>query len=289
MHEQKSDASAQSMACCKLIGAVDHVLALTGTIIGGYANHLYPLMMRITPQTLRDEGFEWGKDLAFAKIYGRIDRIVTTTEEDPSPTRAGQRQVHAAGQERQPLGERKSVRPGVMPTMFGRHMIGTSHVHHPGGAGRRAARPVRVRRRPLGARARRPTRTDDAGFATAQQDGWFDVACDMEPDQKAEYDRVAAIMEFANKELLKRGCMKFLGAMLWTCWTTPTGRSAGATTPRSRRRSTQGTSETVAAGDRRLRPGSRSATRSGYWDKPGSKKLDNWVGVVTPKDLRPRT
>ena len=42
LHEHKSDESAQSMACSKLIGAVDHVLGLTGTIIGGYAHHLYP-------------------------------------------------------------------------------------------------------------------------------------------------------------------------------------------------------------------------------------------------------
>ena len=61
------------MACGKLIGAVDHVLALTGTIIGGYANHLYPLLMRISPETLRDEGFEWGKDLAFSEVV-RPDR-----------------------------------------------------------------------------------------------------------------------------------------------------------------------------------------------------------------------
>ena len=89
------------MACGKLIASVDHVIALTGTIIGGYANHLYPLMMRITPTSLRDEGFEWGKDLAFSEIYGRIDRIITTKEEDDGgPAVRGNVEVHAAGQER---------------------------------------------------------------------------------------------------------------------------------------------------------------------------------------------
>ena len=36
-------------------------MALTGTIIGGYANHLYPLMMRLTPKTLRERGVRVGQ------------------------------------------------------------------------------------------------------------------------------------------------------------------------------------------------------------------------------------
>ena len=80
VHEQKSDESAQSMACGKLIASVPHTLALTGTIIGGYANHLFPLLIRLNPRTLRDEGYEWGKDLAFTETYGRIDRILTTAD-----------------------------------------------------------------------------------------------------------------------------------------------------------------------------------------------------------------
>jgi hypothetical protein len=41
------------MAAGKLMAATRHTLALTGTLIGGYANHLYPLMIRMTPETLR--------------------------------------------------------------------------------------------------------------------------------------------------------------------------------------------------------------------------------------------
>ena len=48
--------SAQSMAAGKLMAACRHTLALTGTLIGGYANHLYPLMVRMTPRSLREEG-----------------------------------------------------------------------------------------------------------------------------------------------------------------------------------------------------------------------------------------
>ena len=125
VHEQKSDESAQSMACSKLIAAVDHVLALTGTIIGGYANHLFPLLMRIAPKSLRDEGFVWGKDLPFSEAYGKIDRVVTIKEQDDS---GGALRGNVKSMRRAKSGsreEKKYVRPGVMPTMFGRHMIGS--------------------------------------------------------------------------------------------------------------------------------------------------------------------
>ena len=114
------------MAASKLIGAVDHVLALTGTIIGGYANHLFPLLIRIAPKSLREEGFEWGKDMAFSEAYGKIDRIVTIKEQDDS---GGSIRGNMKSMRRAKSGsrnERKAVRPGVMPTMFGRQMIGSS-------------------------------------------------------------------------------------------------------------------------------------------------------------------
>ena len=38
----------------------------------------------------------------------------------------------------------------------------------------------------------------------------------MDPEQKTEYERIMGFMEAENKELIQKGCMKFLGAMLWT-------------------------------------------------------------------------
>ncbi|SIO37009.1 clan AA aspartic protease, TIGR02281 family [Singulisphaera sp. GP187] len=211
VHEQKSDESAQSMACGKLIASVNHVIALTGTIIGGYANHLYPLMMRITPKSLRDEGFEWGKDMAFVERYGKIDRIVTTKEDDSSPSVKG----NVKSMRRAKSGnatQRKAVRPGVMPTMFGRHMIGSSLFvtldemadelpdlfEYVGGP------------KPM------PAGDVDGDHAERMVDGWFDCAVDMDLEQEDEYRRIMATLEFANRELLQRGSMKLLGTYLWT-------------------------------------------------------------------------
>jgi hypothetical protein len=56
----------------------------------------------------------------------------------------------------------------------------------------------------------------DSERDAAAEDGWFDTAVDMDYDQKQEYNRVAATLEHANRELLQRGSMKLLGAYLWT-------------------------------------------------------------------------
>ena len=126
-HEQQSDEAAQSMAAGKLIGATEHVLALTGTLIGGYAKNPYALLLRVCPQTLRAEHFEWGKDMEFSKVYGRIDRIVTTKEEAGAEARRREGLcLDASGEDWQVGAERLVVRPGIMPTLFGRHMIGNT-------------------------------------------------------------------------------------------------------------------------------------------------------------------
>lgn len=215
VHEQKSDESAQSMACGKLIASVDHVLALTGTIIGGYADHLYPLLMRLNPRTLRERGYEWGKSLEFSKAYGKIEKITTITEQaDEGPSVRGKVKSvrRARGGSKT---ERTCVRPGIMPTLFGEHMIGCSMFitldsmssdlpdlfEYVGGA--------------LLEESPEMSESDKEHWKR-MADGYFDCAVYMAPEQEREYQRVMSLLEFANKELLRRGSMKLLGTFLWT-------------------------------------------------------------------------
>lgn len=226
VHEQKSDEAARSMACGKLIASVDHVLALTGTLIGGYADHLYPLMMRITPKSLREEGFEWGKSLEFSKTYGRIDTVVKV-KEDSDVAIGG----NVGSMRKARTGNRSAktvVRPGIMPTMFGRHLVGSSIFvslselaenlpdlfEYVGGPMPPA--PVRSQFDAAG----RSDEDADGMFEYAldmherAEAGWIDCAVDMLPDQKAEYNRIKGALEAANTDLLQRGSMKLLGTYL---------------------------------------------------------------------------
>jgi len=274
VHEQKSDESAQSMACSKLIGAVDHVIALTGTIIGGYANHLYPLLMRISPKSLRDEGFEWGKDMAFSEAYGRIDRIVTVKEQDDAPAsvRGNVKSMRRAKSGNR--SERKAVRPGVMPTMFGRHMIGSSMFITLDEMSSELPDLFEY----VGGSCPQPTAgmdEDENDRWCAMESGHFDVACDMEPDQRDEYRRVIATLEFANKELLRKGSMKLLGSFLWTGLDYPDKPFGWGHDPDYLKaiKAAQAEGQEVKLGH-----------TIGFWDKPGDRSINNFVGVVTPKD-----
>ena len=270
VHEQKSDESAQSMACGKLIGAVDHTLALTGTIIGGYAHHLFPLMMRITPASLKEEGFAWGKDLAFSEAYGRIDRVITTSENGSGDYVHGSvksmRRSRSGGSQ-----VKKYVRPGVMPTMFGRHMIGSSMFITLEELAEELPDLFEYVGGPLGPDA-----------SQAAWDGGFETACDMEPAQRAEYLRVQGVLEYANRELLQKGSMKLLGAYLWTTMDYPDrpwgwDHDAEVTTAHTR-------AVEVAKTDAEYKVPALGHT-VGYWDKPGNRFIENFMGVVTPKSL----
>ena len=121
LHEQKSDSSAQATACGKLISSTRYCLGMTGTLIGGYANHLFPLLFRMSADRLREEGFEWAKDLAFTERYGRIERIVTTKESAGELTLTTSNR--SMRRDRSGRSERKRSVPGVMPALFGRHLI----------------------------------------------------------------------------------------------------------------------------------------------------------------------
>jgi len=289
-HEQKSDQSGQSMACSKLIGAVDHVLAMTGTIIGGYANHLYPLMMRITPKTLREEGYEWGKDMEFSKTYGRIRTVVTTVEEDPMSNVKG-RVTSMRKAKSGTRGAKNYVDPGVMPTMFARHMMETSIFltleeladnlpdlfEYVGGM------PAPEPPRQVG------ESQEDYEFRLDLDErnraGWFDVACPMAPEQKQEYDRVVDIMTAENKELIKKGSMKFLGAMLWTGLDYPDRPYGWGHDPDVRKAFEEARQALIAEGDLEGAAKLQLGHTVGYWEKPHNKQWDNFHGVVTPADL----
>ena len=57
LHENKGADTAQANAVGSLAAASRKVIAMTGTLIGGYAEHLRPLLMRLSPRSLIAEGF----------------------------------------------------------------------------------------------------------------------------------------------------------------------------------------------------------------------------------------
>jgi hypothetical protein len=115
VHEEKGSDTAQGHAAAALAASCRKVIALTGTLIGGYAEHLRPLLYRLAPGSLIQEGLGWSQATAFNERYGRIETRITersaSQREDDNRMSRGSKSTT------------KSVRPGVMPPLFGRHLI----------------------------------------------------------------------------------------------------------------------------------------------------------------------
>ena len=118
VHEEKSETSARANALGALAASCRKVIAMTGTLIGGKAGHVRSLLFRLSPRSLKAEGLSWQDDMEFARRYGRVDTIVT--EKDGA---GGDDNRRSHGKS---TTKRQAEQPGIMPTLYGRHLIGNT-------------------------------------------------------------------------------------------------------------------------------------------------------------------
>jgi len=80
VHELKGGGTAQGQAMSCLIARSRKVLALSGTLMGGYARDLFYLLWRMFPRQMVQAGFEYGRTLGFAERYGVVERAYKTDD-----------------------------------------------------------------------------------------------------------------------------------------------------------------------------------------------------------------
>ena len=114
IHEEKSDTSARANALGSLVASCRKVIAMTGTLIGGRAGHVRPLLFRLSPNSLKAENLAWEDDMEFARRYGRVDVITTEKSGTANDNRRSRGKSTV---------KRQVERPGIMPTLYGRHLI----------------------------------------------------------------------------------------------------------------------------------------------------------------------
>ena len=117
VHEEKSDDSARANALGALVASCRKVIAMTGTLIGGKASHVRSLLFRLSPKSLKAENLAWEDDMEFARRYGRVDTIVT----EKIGSACDNRRSHGKS-----TTKRQAEQPGIMPTLYGRHLIGNT-------------------------------------------------------------------------------------------------------------------------------------------------------------------
>jgi Intein splicing domain len=182
-HEEKSADSAQANALGSIAAASKKVLALSGTIIGGYADHVRPLLLRLSPTSLIQEGFGWRNPMEFSETYGRIELRVT--ERDGGGDDGwGEGNRQSRGKTRSTS---KYTRPGIMPTLFGRHLMRTAVF--------------------LGL---------DEVAANLPSLEEIVLGVPMDEEIGAAYQDIQATMEAVIKEMVRKGNRKFLGSFLQT-------------------------------------------------------------------------
>ncbi len=114
VHMLKGGDTAQGHAMHALIRSSHQQLALTGTIAGGCAHHLFYVLFRLDPARMRKEGFSWSKVSKFAEVYGSIE-----TEYEAVPSYDGEYNVCSRGKR---MHEPKVV-PGISPLIYTRFLL----------------------------------------------------------------------------------------------------------------------------------------------------------------------
>lgn len=107
--DYKGGSTGQGHAMHCLVKASKKHLVMTGTIAGGYANHLFYTLFRLDPKRMVDHGYTFESELAFSEKYGNVEK--TFLYEDN-----GNGEYNACCKGRQTKAPK--VKPGISPLIF---------------------------------------------------------------------------------------------------------------------------------------------------------------------------
>ncbi len=186
VHELKGGGTAQGQAMSCLIARSKKVLALTGTLMGGYGRDLFYLLWRMFPHLMKDAGFEYGRTLQFAERYGVVQRTYDSKDVAVS--------LNIASIGRKIGRSRVKEAPGISPLLLPDLLL---------------ERSVFVR-------------LSDISEALPEYDEII-VPVDMNEEQEEEYDQLSENLMTATQQALARGDMRLLGKMLQSLLAYPDG------------------------------------------------------------------
>ncbi len=112
VHELNGD-TAQGQGLAVLQRAARKIIAMTGTIMGGYADDIEKILWRLDGPQMDRDGYSYGAQgrRAFQETYGTIEEIRKTYPEDNRCSRAARSEV------------RVRRRPGASPLLFGKYLL----------------------------------------------------------------------------------------------------------------------------------------------------------------------
>ena len=186
VHELKGGGTAQGQAMSCLIARSRKVLALTGTLMGGYSKDLFYLLWRMFPSRMKAAGFEYGRTMGFAERYGVVQR--TYDSEDTAVS------LNLASIGRKIGRSRVKEAPGISPLLLPDLLLERSAF----------------------------VRLKDGNDALPDYEEII-VPISMEEEQKEEYDQLSEDLTAATQQALARGDMRLLGKMVQSLLAYPDG------------------------------------------------------------------
>ena len=187
VHELKGGGTAQGQSMSCLIARSKKILALTGTLMGGYSKDLYYLLWRMFPRWMKAAGLEYGRALQFAERYGVIERTYDSKDLSVS--------LNAASIGRK-IGGRHRIKemPGISPLLLPDLLLERSAF----------------------------VRLEDINEALPAYDEMI-VSVDMEGEQRENYCALEAQLTEETRKAMALGDMRMLGKMLQTLLAYPDG------------------------------------------------------------------
>jgi len=115
LHQLAGD-TAQGNALGVLGRAAQRLIALTGTLMGGYSDDLFNVFWRMEPHVMAREGFAYGGQgrRDFQEQYGVLETIEKVEDADNACSRATRKTVRVVR------------KPGASPLLFGKFLMSTT-------------------------------------------------------------------------------------------------------------------------------------------------------------------
>lgn len=186
VHELKAGGTAQGQAMSCLVACSKKILALTGTLMGGYSKDLYYLLWRMFPRQMKERGFEYGHTLQFAKQYGVVERVYDEKNVTIDRNTASIGRKLSKG--------RTKEKPGISPLLLPDFLLEHSAF----------------------------VRLASISDALPEYDEII-VPVELNDDQYCEYRRLEQQLIARTREALAKGDMRLLGKMLQSLLAYPDG------------------------------------------------------------------
>jgi hypothetical protein len=115
LHQLAGD-TAQGNGLGVLGRAAKRLIALTGTLMGGYADDLFNIFYRMEPRVMVREGFAYGGQgrRDFQEQYGVLETVERLKETDNACSKATKKTIHVLR------------KPGASPLLFGKFLMNTT-------------------------------------------------------------------------------------------------------------------------------------------------------------------